>query len=119
MRISELEVADKAIEQGEWRDAEGLPGVRVLVKGTGNVAYRRLQAKLLAERRVPEGQQMDPAASDEMMATLVRETILCGWEGLTELPKGATEEVELRYEPAAAERLLKVGRFRTPCSRRP
>lgn len=46
MKLSQIQIDSAAIEQGAWRDAVGLPGVRFRLRGAGNSDWEALQEKL-------------------------------------------------------------------------
>lgn len=116
MRISEFETDHDSIENGTWRDAVGLPGVKLQVRGIGNVAYRRLQAKLAADRT--GGAALDPIEDDRLMGRLLHETVLLGWKGITEEAPAASgsdagpTEREVPFTPERARELLTEPRFK-------
>ena len=58
-----------------------LDDAELLVRGWNNVAFRRLQQKLIRAlpRSQRSGAQLDPKVQDQINARCMRETILFGW----------------------------------------
>lgn len=91
MRLSDIKVDSKAIEQGEWIDEiPDLPGLRLKVRGTGNADFRRQQSKL--------GRRDD---IDRVMTQLLVDTVLIDWDGLTD-----DAGVPIPYSRDAAQQFL-------------
>lgn len=94
MKLSDLMVDSALIEQGDWAliaDGEPKP-FRVRVRGYGNSDYRKRQSELTASLAAEFGIGAN-IPSDRYEAidlALLCETILTGWEGLTE-DDGSTE----------------------------
>jgi hypothetical protein len=83
MRLSELEVDAEAIEKGAERDAVGLPGVKLVLRGVDNYDWRRLQAKLIAE--IPREKRLvriDPEDDDRITGQLLLQASVIGWSGI-------------------------------------
>lgn len=103
MKISALKINSSAIEAGVWMDAPGLTGVQFRVRGLANADYRRLSGKLNdgvpRDKRV--GGRVDPIEADRMLVTLIIETILLDWRGLTD-----DADAPLPYSRDVAEKLL-------------
>jgi len=96
MKLSGLLVDSAKIEQGDWaviqEGADGAKPFRVLVRGYGNSDYRRRQSELMAALGTEFGVGVDAPSERYQVIdlTLLCETILAGWDGLTE-DDGTTE----------------------------
>ena len=93
----------EAAESGAWRPAVGLPGVELRLRGTDNLDWRRLNAKLIAQ--LPREKQLapalDPEDEDAITGQLLHRTVLLDWRGFT-TAAGAPDP----YDPARALALL-------------
>ena len=106
MKLSDIRVDAAAIEAGDWvgdLPFEGMEGVRLKVRGTGNADYRRLQAKLVRKLTT---KKLDDAQRDEEASRvgteLLIQTILVGWDGIFQ-EDGVTP---IPYAPELAAQLL-------------
>jgi hypothetical protein len=94
MKISSLKIDSARVEQGVWLgNIPELDDAELLVRGWNNVAFRRLQQKLIRglPRSQRSGAQLDPKVQDQINARCMRETILFGWrriedDGGNEIP---------------------------------
>jgi hypothetical protein len=84
MKISELEVDPKVIEEGRWiGDIPGLSGVRLKVRGANNKDWRRMAMRLVnAVPRKDRINGLDPEHSDRINAQVILATGLLDWEGI-------------------------------------
>lgn len=86
MKLSAVKNDSRLAEQGDWVDKiPNLPGVRLKVRGAHNSDYRVLEAKLT--REIPRSDRIEgvkPAEQDRILATLLLETVLIDWDGMTE-----------------------------------
>ena len=83
MRFDQFAVDADAIENGAERDAVGLPGVKLKLRGAENYDWRRLQAKLIAE--IPREKRLvriDPEDDDRITGQLLLQASLLGWSGI-------------------------------------
>jgi hypothetical protein len=101
VKLSELKAIDAKIEQGRWVDLPMLPGISVLVRGTGNSDYRRLSSKLRSELSMDK--LRDEAEQERIETKLLSETILLDWSGLEDIAFSKEE---------ASKLLAEVGVFR-------
>ena len=92
MRLDDLAVDHEAIEQGTWRPAVGLPGVEFKLRGAENLAWRRLQSKLMADlpREKQLAASLDPEDDDAIMSKLLARACLLDWRGIDD-PISATD----------------------------
>ena len=103
MKLSDMKIDSAAIEAGVWvRDIPGMGDLAVKVRGLRNADYRRLNASLWGA--VPAAKKGDPAEADRIAVTLLAETILIGWDGLTDddgtpLPWSTERAVALLSDP--------------------
>ncbi len=82
MKISSVKIDSARVEQGVWvGNIPELDDAELLVRGWNNVAFRRLQQKLIRAlpRSQRSGAQLDPKVQDQINARCMRETILFGW----------------------------------------
>ena len=103
MDISNVLLNTTAIEEGVWKDAVDLPGVRLQVRGTLSSEYSKvlsaLQRSAPSEDRDTDGSLL-PEASRRVVGTAISEALLLGWEGLT------NGDEPLPYSPDLALRIL-------------
>lgn len=114
MKLSDVSVDPKRVEQGEWvGEKYGMPipemgDLCVNVRGIDNADWRKLRNKLIAAipRNKKVGGNVDPDESDRITSTLLLETCLVGWEGIldetTEQPVAFSKEQarEVLFNPA-------------------
>lgn len=83
MQLAHLMIDAAAAESGAWRPAVGLPGVEFRLRGTDNLDWRRLNAKLMAAlpREKQLAPSLDPADEDAITAELLARTVLLDWRG--------------------------------------
>ncbi len=82
MKINAVKVDSALVEQGVWvGNIPEMDDVELLVRGWNNVAFRRMQQKLIRAlpRSQRSGTQLDPKIQDQINAKCMRETILFGW----------------------------------------
>lgn len=85
MKISSLKIDSARVEQGVWvGNIPEMDDVELLVRGLNNVAFRRMQQKLVRAlpRSQRNGAQLDPRIQDRINAKSMRETILFGWRNI-------------------------------------
>ncbi|MGE0714472.1 MAG: hypothetical protein AB7P02_03435 [Alphaproteobacteria bacterium] len=84
MKLSDLAVEPKAESEGV--PVEILPGLVVTVRSTATPAYRNAQARLLRPlaRIVAAGMPIPAEKQDEIMARLLAEEVVAGWQGLAD-----------------------------------
>jgi hypothetical protein len=85
MKISELEVDQKIVEEGKWvSNIPELTGVRLKVRGANNKDWRRTAQRLI--NAVPRKQRvngmLDPDEADRISAAILLMTGLLDWEGI-------------------------------------
>ena len=105
MKLSDIRIDPAVIEAGDWVGElpfPGMDGVRLRVRGTGNVDYRRLQSKLLKAASL---KRLDPQQEEEaataVMTELLAKTILIGWDGIVQ-----DDDAPLAFTPDLAAQLL-------------
>lgn len=70
-----------AEESGVWQEMRG--GVRMRIARWGNPAFaRRFEELMRPHRRGGDDATLTPDEDRELMATLIAETIVTGWEGV-------------------------------------
>jgi len=98
--------SDKELN-GVWREIDS-QGTKILVARAGNRKFEAFLEKIMMEHRsrlrVLRGEGIDPVVREELTNRAIAETILLGWEGLTE------NGVTLEYSKAEAKRLLETYR---------
>ncbi len=99
MRFDDHAINIEAIEAGEWRPAEGFPGVEFKVRGVPNTDWTAIETKL-ASRAVPPSNEV-------IRNECLLEACLQDWRGV-EGPDGKPEP----FTKARAEELIKEPRFR-------
>ena len=109
MKISELEVDQKVIEEGKWvSNIPELTGVRLKVRGSNNKDWRRMAQRLInAEPRKNRINGLDPDAADRISATILLQTGLLDWEGIE-----ADDGSPIPYDKKKAAQYLTGERFR-------
>lgn len=110
MKISELEVDQKLIEEGKWvSNIPELTGVRLKVRGANNKDWRRLAQRLI--HAVPRKQRvngiLDPDEADRISATILLMTGLLDWEGIED-----DDGQPIPYDKKKAGQYLAGERFR-------
>ena len=113
MKISELEVDQKIVEEGTWvSNIPEMPGVRLKVRGSNNKDWRRMAQRLV--NAVPRKNRvngiLDPEEADRISATILANTGLLDWEGLE---SATTNETQPYDKKLAAEWLVKYEKFRS------
>jgi hypothetical protein len=110
MKLSDVKVDSALIEQGDWvENIPELPGIRIKARGSNNIDYRILEAKLV--REIPQSQRVDgvpPAAMDKIAGRLLLETVVIDVEGFTE----ADGVTPIKYTRELGEQLLLDPDFR-------
>lgn len=87
MNIEDLRRDAKAVERTAWIEAiPDMGDLRLHVRGLGNAEYRRLQERLSdgVQRADRINGRPDPIARDRIVAQCLAETVLLGWENLTD-----------------------------------
>ena len=92
MKLSAIKVNTKAIEAGKWvDDIPEMGDLRLKVRGLGNADFNRRYDELI--QAVPRAERpnnrLTPDAQRKLTAQLYAETILLGWDGLTDDDKVA------------------------------
>lgn len=84
MKLNDVRVDSKVIEDGEWIDSlSEMPGLKVKVRGQGNRDWRKLQVKLLdAVPRKKRLNRLDYDEAERVTNLLLLNTCLLDWEGL-------------------------------------
>lgn len=111
MRISELEVDQKVVEEGKWvSNIPELPGVRLKVRGANNKDWRRMGQRLVnaLPRKFRMNGVIDPDESDRISAMILLNTGLLDWEGIE-----ADDGSPIPYDKKRAAQYLAGERFRT------
>jgi len=83
MKLSELKVNVKQINDGVWKDVPGDDdGMRMLVRGTRSKAYTKAYDRMLAKfgRMYGRNQERFTAALKDIEPKLLAEHCLLGWE---------------------------------------
>jgi hypothetical protein len=99
VKLSDIRVDVAAIEAGDWVEDlpfEGLDGVRLNVRGTGNADYKRLHSKLFRDAGT---RRFD---ADKVAVELLHRTVLLGWDGIFE----EDEKTPLAFNSELALKLL-------------
>lgn len=110
MKISELEVDQKVIEEGKWvSNIPELPGVRLKVRGAQNKDWRRMAQRLVnaVPRKLRVNGSLDPEEADRISALIILNTGLLDWEGIED-----DNDQPIPYDKKKAAELLKGERFR-------
>lgn len=110
MKISDLEVDQKIVEEGKWvSNIPELSGVRLKVRGSNNKDWRRLAQRLI--NAVPRKQRangiLDPDEADRISATILLMTGLLDWEGIE-----GDDDQPVAYDKKKAAQYLAGERFR-------
>lgn len=111
MKISELEVDQKVVEEGKWvSNIPELPGVRLKVRGAQNKDWRRMAQRLVnaVPRKLRVNGALDPDESDRISATILLVTGLLDWEGIED-----DAGTPIPYDKKKAAQYLSGERFRT------
>ena len=110
MKISELEVDPKLIEEGKWvSNIPELTGVRLKVRGANNKDWRRTAQRLInaVPRKLRVNGILDPDEADRISATILLMTGLLDWEGIED---DAGQPIP--YDKKKAAQYLSGERFR-------
>lgn len=110
MKISELEVDQKVIEEGTWvSNIPELTDVRLKVRGANNRDWRRLAQRLInAVPRKSRVNGLDPEEADRISAVILLQTGLLDWEGIED-----DEGKPIPYDKKKAAQYLTGERFRS------
>jgi hypothetical protein len=110
MKISELEVDQKIVEEGTWvSNIPELPDVRLKVRGSNNKDWRRMAQRLInAVPRKKRVNGLDPDEADRVSAIILLNTGLLDWEGIE-----ADDGTAIPYDKKKAAQYLAGERFRT------
>lgn len=108
MKISDIAVDTKAVEEGAWvGNIPELEGVRLKCRGSGNKEWRRQSMALInavpRKRRIPF---LDPEEADRINQILLVNHGLIDWEGITD---DAGEPIA--YDKKKAAEYLKHQKF--------
>jgi len=110
MKISELEVDQKIVEEGTWvSNIPELPGVRLKVRGSQNKDWRRMAQRLVnaVPRKLRVNGSLDPEEADRVSAIILMNTGLLDWEGIE-----ADDGTPIPYDKKKAAQYLVGERFR-------
>jgi hypothetical protein len=107
MKLSDLALDPERQEKGAWvDDIPEMEGLRLLVRGTMNADWRRLQSKLLEAipRKKRAGGRLDVDDTDRITQTLLLNACLLDWEGLEDddgkpIPYNKDMARKLLFEP--------------------
>ena len=123
MKLSAIELDAAGIENGTWRNAVGLPGIKFKLRGSDNLDWRRLNLKLSAS--LPAAAtfgDVDPADDDRITGELLFSACLLDWSGLdtdeaapASVAAGDTSEsslMPLAYTKELAKTLLTDPKYR-------
>jgi hypothetical protein len=110
MKMSELAVDADRQENGAWvDDIPEVQGLRLKVRGSNNVDWRRLQAKLMdaVPRKKKLGGRLDPDEQDRIISSCLLSACLLDWDGLED-----DDGKPLPYSKAMAQKLLTEPQYR-------
>lgn len=110
MKISELEVDQKVVEEGTWvSNIPELEGVSFKVRGSNNRAWRKLAQTLVnaVPRKKRVNGVLEPEEADKITATVILNAGLLDWEGIE-----ADDDTPIPYSREKAAEFLKGRRFR-------
>lgn len=110
MKISELEVDQKIVEEGKWvSNIPEMPGVRLKVRGANNKDWRRTAQRLInaVPRKMRVNGMLDPDEADRISATILLMTGLLDWEGIE-----GDDDQPIPYSKKKAAEYLAGERFR-------
>src|SRR4051812_7467385 len=110
MKISELEVDQKIVEEGTWvGNIPELTGVRLKVRGSNNRDWRRMAQRLIAAvpRKNRANGVLDPEEADRISALILLNTGLLDWEGIE-----SDDGSPIPYDRKKAAQYLAGERFR-------
>lgn len=110
MKLSNVSIDGVQFETGEWVDTiPEMDDLRLKVRGIGNGDWRRLASKLNAAvpRDKKRGNIVDPETQDVILSTLLLDTCLLDWDGVTE-----DDDTVIPYSKAKATMLLTNPDFR-------
>ncbi len=110
MKISELEVDQKLIEEGKWvSNIPELTGVRLKVRGSNNRDWRRMAQRLInaVPRKSRVNGVLDPDEADRISAMILLNTGLLDWEGIED-----DDGAAIPYDKKKAAQYLTGERFR-------
>jgi hypothetical protein len=110
MKISELEVDQKIVEEGHWvSNIPELTGVRLKVRGSNNKDWRRMAQRLInaVPRKLRANGMLDPDEADKISATILLNTGLLDWEGIEN-----DDGTPIPYDKKKAAQYLTGERFR-------
>jgi hypothetical protein len=110
MKISELEVDPKLIEEGKWvSHIPELTGVRLKVRGANNKDWRKFAQRLVnaVPRKKRVNGNLDPDEADRVSALILLHTGLLDWEGIE-----ADDGTAIPYDKQKAAQYLAGERFR-------
>jgi hypothetical protein len=110
MKISELEVDQKLVEEGTWVEKiPELEGVRFKVRGTNNRDWRKLALTLVGAvpRKKRVNGVLDPEEADRITATVIMSAGLLDWDGIED-----DDGNPIPYDKKKAGQFLQGKRFR-------
>lgn len=110
MKISELEVDQKIVEEGTWvGNIPELEGVRLKVRGANNRDWRKLAQTLVnaVPRKKRVNGVLEPEEADRITATVILNAGLLDWDGI-ENDDGS----QIPYDKKKASQYLHGKRFR-------
>jgi hypothetical protein len=100
MKISELEVDQKIVEEGHWvSNIPELTGVRLKVRGSNNKDWRRMAQRLInaVPRKLRANGMLDPDEADKISATIL--LIPVCWIGKASRTTTARRSLTTRKRP--------------------
>ena len=110
MKLSAMKIDPALSEQGDWvENIPDLPGIRIKARGTNNIDYRALEAKLV--REIPRAERIEgvsPKEQDRIAGQLLLQTVVLDVEGLED----DDDNKPLAYTRELGARLLLDPEFR-------
>lgn len=110
MKISELEVDQTIVEEGQWvSNIPELTGVRLKVRGSNNRDWRRMAQRLInaVPRKNRVNGMLDPEEADRISALILLNTGLLDWDGIE-----GDDGLPIPYDKKKASKYLTGERFR-------
>lgn len=85
MKLADLKVDSRLVEDGDWVDSiPEMEDLRLKVRGVGNVDWRKIQRKLI--RQVPQHKRVDGMIpedeEDRITSICLQSACLLDWDGL-------------------------------------
>lgn len=110
MKMKDMAVDTDRVENGAWvDDIPEMEGLKLKVRGSNNVDWRRLQARLVdaVPRKKRPGGRLDPDEQDRVIALCLLNTCLLDWDGLED-----DDGKALPYSKQMANTLLTEPQYR-------